>query len=166
MPTAYEIGVNIKLVDQATPALRILIRTLNTAQEAADRLKVALAEVANVKFSGTTRSLTGLDRGLAKIGDAATVAGDRMVAATDRMIAGVTALDERLAQTAAEIRGIAASSRGLRFPGAMPGKRRCRWRAWRRGWWSPRPDACRPCGRALRRRRGRCCRARARLRNV
>jgi hypothetical protein len=163
---AFRIGVNIKLIDQATPALRVLIRTLGLAEKASERLKAALGEAANIKFSGTSRSLTGLDRNLAKVGDTATVAGDKMTAALDRMIAGVSALDERLAQTAAEIRGIAASSRGLRFPGAMPGKRRCRWRAWRRGWWSPRPDACRPCGRALRRRRGRCCRARARLRNV
>ena len=50
---AYRIAVNVRLVDEATPALRTLIRTLDLAENAGARLRNALSEAANVRFAAS-----------------------------------------------------------------------------------------------------------------
>lgn len=116
MVEVYRVGVNLKLVDEATPALRRLMGTLAEASEAAEKLKAVLTDLAGTRLTGLSRSVAGIEQRLGAVSNAAKAMTDTIGAAFDRLGVGLGALRTELGEVAAELRGIVVASRGIREP--------------------------------------------------
>ena len=114
MVEVYRVGVTLRLVDEATPALRRLIGALGVANEAAEKLRATLTDLAGTRMAGLSRSMLGVEKRLTGIADAGEQMGATVGASFDRLGIGVGALRTELAGVAAEMKGIAAESRAIR----------------------------------------------------
>ena len=121
MVEVYRVGVTLRLVDEATPALRRLIGALGVANEAAEKLRATLTDLAGTRMAGLSRSMLGVEKRLTGIADAGEQMGATVGASFDRLGIGVGALRTELAGVAAEMKGIAAESRAIRaFSAGVP----------------------------------------------
>ena len=114
MVEVYRVGVTLRLVDEATPALRRLIGALGVANEAVEKLRATLTDLAGTRMAGLSRSMLGVEKRLTGIADAGEQMGATVGASFDRLGIGVGALRTELAGVAAEMKGIAAESRTIR----------------------------------------------------
>ena len=92
MVEVYRVGVTLRLIDEATPALGRLIGALNAAGEQAEKLKVILSDLAGTRLAGLSRSILGLDRRLSGVGATAKAMADSIVGSFDKLDTGVIAL--------------------------------------------------------------------------
>ena len=119
MITSYEVGAIFKIVDQASPVLKLLADQFNVLDRAILRTQEGLAKLSSQRFAGLGTRLKGINEQMAALGVNSDKAFAGMGAAFDSALVGARALKVEMAEIAAISRrvgtGVAASGGGGGF---------------------------------------------------
>lgn len=113
MIVSYEVGAVYRIVDEASPVLRRLADQMEMLDRVATSLRTKLLEIADVRFTGMTRSVQSLEKNLTAAGVAADRMGGQVAGGVALITGGLARANAEAAGLATQMRAIAAASRNL-----------------------------------------------------